>query len=446
MRYLRLLAQHTLNSQANDGVFQYRPEVVAAAAALVAVDELSVDEAQAVIYGHYQVMTGQSENNVSGSTAATEPASVETADRPTYGFERWRVVPVDSTIEQRWGQLHIEYVVFDERATVLRASMRATRLPPPTWRTIQNSPTSIAAWLPGSPDLPRFLEIANDTGTTSIAEFAGNRTADDPTWRGSFEAPPLPPETAWISLLGERVELNRTPTPTQSWAEPLPWQDPAHRHLWERVATRNDFHDQRAALEATIAALVACGRLKQDDPLFADARATVQVLTNAQVLGQPEPLQHTRQRVPSSGLMPPLSSRAPQAWRSLMSRWGRIDSPTGTVVVGAVTPIFDGIKAAVTAIRSGPQCFGIGVVIAPDLRIGLPYRSLDHRRHLTWWAVDDQENYSLAESGSWDSQGNRAVGRLLFWPGIDPRATWIDLMPTAEMARGVIRVPLPWAR
>jgi hypothetical protein len=83
-------------------------------------------------------------------------------------------------------------------------------------------------------------------------------------------------------------------------------------------------------------------------------------------------------------------------------------------------------------------------VIAPDVHIGLPYRSLDYRRHLTWWAVDDQGNYSLAEPGSWHGQGSHAVGDLLFWPGIDPEATWIDIMPTAETARGVIRVPLSW--
>ena len=415
--YLRLLAQHTLNPEANDGVFQYRPEVVAAAAALIAVNELSVDQARAVISSHYRQMAAvQAENNASGPTVAPGSASVETSYRTTHGIEGWRVVPVDSIIERRWGQLHIDYAVLDEQATVLHASMRPARLP------------------------PRVLEITDDTGTTSIAEFSGRRTADDPTWHGSFKAPPLPPETAWISVHGERVDLTRAPAPTRSWAEPLPPQDPVQRHVWERVATLNDFHDQEAALDPAIAALVASGRLQQDDPLAADARATVQLFATTRIQDQ-----HIRHRLQSSGLMTLLSSSTPQAWRSLTSRWGRADSPTGTIVVGAVTPIFDGIKAAVSAIGSYPQCFAIGVVIAPDARIGLPYRSLDHRRHLTWWAVDDQGNYSLAEPGSRDSQGSRAIGSLIFWPGIDPKATWIDIMPNAATARGVIRVPLPWA-
>lgn len=438
--YLQLLAQHTLNPEANDGVFQDRPEVVAAAAALIAVNELTVDQAQAVISSHYQMTAGQTENNSSGPTAAPGPASVETSYRPAYTLEGWRVVPVDSIIERRWGQLHIDYAVLDEQATVLHASMRAARLPPPDWRAVQKSSTSIAASLPGSPDLPRVLEITDDTATRSIAEFSGSRTADDPTWHGSFKAPPLAPETAWISVLGERVDLTRAPAPTQSWAEPLPPQDPVRRHVWERVATLNDFHDQEAALDAAIAALVASGRMQQDDPLATDARATVQLFATTRVQDQ-----HIRYRLPSSGPMTLLSSSAPQSWRSLISRWGRVDSPTGTIVVGAVTPIFDRIKAAVTAIRSRPEFFGIDVVIAPDVRIGLPYRSLDHRRHLTWWAVDDQGNYSLAEPGSWDSQGDRAIGSLRFCPGIDPKATWIDIVPNAETARGVIRVPLPWA-
>lgn len=383
---------------------------------------------------------GRAENNASSLTAAPGSASVETSRRPAYRMEAWRVVPVDSTIERRWGQLHIAYAVLDEQATVLHASMRAARLPPPDWRAVQNSSTNIAPSLPGSPDLPRVLEITDDSGTTSIAEFSGGRTADDPTWRGSFEAPPLPPETAWISVLGERIELTRALAPTHSWVEPLPLQDPTQRHVWERVATLNDFYDQEAALDAAIAALVASGRMQQDDPLSTDARAAVQLFAATRAQDQ-----HIRQPLPSSGLTTLLSSSSPQSWRSLISRWGRADSPTGTIVVGAVTPIFDGIKAGVSAIGSYPQCFAIGVVIAPDVHIGLPYRSLDHRRQLTWWAVDDQGNYSLAEPGSWHSQGSRAAGSLIFWPGIDPKATWIDIMPTAETARGVIRVRLPWA-
>jgi hypothetical protein len=60
---------------------------------------------------------------------------------------------------------------------------------------------------------------------------------------GEYEVrPPLAAGTAWIELLGERVELTARPAGIQTRVEPLPAQDPAVRHLWERVATLNDFH------------------------------------------------------------------------------------------------------------------------------------------------------------------------------------------------------------
>jgi hypothetical protein len=99
----------------------------------------------------------------------------------------------------------------------------------------------------------------------------------------------------------------------------------------------------------------------------------------------------------------------------------------------------------VTAIDSRPEFFSIGVEVVPGLRTGLPYRALDDLRHITWWAVDDRGNYSLAEQGSWSPGASRAQDSLGFWPGLDPRATWVDLMPTTTSARAVIRVPLPWA-
>jgi hypothetical protein len=113
--------------------------------------------------------------------------------------------------------------------------------------------------------------------------------------------------------------------------------------------------------------------------------------------------------------------------------------------VGKVSAPFDGVTVAVTAIDSRPEFFSGGVEVVPGLRTGLPYAVLDDLRHITWWAVDDRGNYSLAEQGSWSPGASRARGSLGFWPGLDPRAAWIDLMPTTTSARAVIRVPLPWA-
>ena len=136
----------------------------------------------------------------------------------------------------------------------------------------------------------------------------------------------------------------------------------------------------------------------------------------------------------------------PVLWRSLLARWGRADGPAASILVGKVSAPFDGVTVAVTAIDSRPKYFSIDVEVVPGLPTGLPYRALDDLRHLTWWAVDDQGNYSLAEQWSWSPGASRAHGSLEFWPGLDPRAAWVDLMPTTTSARAVIRVPLAGQR
>ena len=143
------------------------------------------------------------------------------------------------------------------------------------------------------------------------------RRRGEQAWHGTFRArPALAPDTAWISVLGERVDLTGEPPAIQSWAEQLEAGDPARHHLWERVATRNDFHDPRAALEAAIAALAAVGALRPDDPVAGDARLAAELM-------------HPGRR--------PKASR-PQRARSACRRRGDPCSPAGagrTVVPGA---------------------------------------------------------------------------------------------------------------
>jgi hypothetical protein len=277
-----------------------------------------------------------------------------------------------------------------------------------------------------------MLEIGDDRGSTSTARFEGGGRRGEQAWHGTFRAtPPLAPDAAWISVLGERVDLTGEPPAIQSWAEQVEAGDPARDHLWERVATRNDFHDPRAALEAAIGALAAVGALPADDPVVGDARLAAELM-------------HPGTR-PKRSLGAADAVSLPVPWRSLLTRWSRADAHAGSVLVGKVSAPFDGVQVAVTAINSRPEFFSVGVQVVPGLPTGLPYRALDDLRHITWWAVDDQGHYSLAEQGSWNPGASRAQGSLGFWPGLDPRAAWVDLMPTTASARAVIRVPLPWA-
>jgi hypothetical protein len=419
-RHLRLVAEQMLLERRGAGLFPVDARLVAAGAALVAVGALAPDAARAIADAYARALHRRDPARPS----PRDPAPPATADAGGAAQElgRWRAVPSGHVIARPWGRLVIGHVLLTEEATVLRVTVDPA------------SPgTSSCPAAPCSPGLPRPLEISDDHGTTSSAHFEGSLRRGEQAWHGTFRArPPLAPDTAWISVLGERVDLTGEAPAIQSWAERLEAGDPARHHLWERVATRNDFHDPRAALEAAIAALAAVGALQAGDPVVGDARLAAELMHPGSA--------------PEGILAAPDARSMPAPWRSLLARWGRTDGPAGSILVGKVSAPFDGVRVAVTAIDSRPEFFSIGVEVVPGLRTGLPYRALDDLRHITWWAVDDQGNYSLAEQGSWSPGASRAWGSLGFWPGLDPRAAWVDLMPTTTTARAVIRVPLVLGR
>ena len=413
-RHLRLVAEQMLLERPAASLFPVDARLVAAGAALVAVGALTPDAARAVADAYARALRRRDP----ARPPLRDPPAVADAGGAAPELGRWRAVPSGHVIARPWGRLVIDHVLLTDEATALRVTMESASPGIPSWPAA-----------PSSPGLPRTLEISDDQGTTSSARFEGSRRRGEQAWHGTFRArPPLAPHTAWISVLGDRVDLTAEPPPIQSWAEQLQTGDPARHHLWERVATRNDFHDPRVALEAAIAALDAVGALRADDPVVGGARlaaglihpgsAPDRILAAADALSMPAP------------------------WRSLLARWGRADGPAASILVGKVSAPFDGVTVAVTAIDSRPKYFSIDVEVVPGLPTGLPYRALDDLRHLTWWAVDDQGNYSLAEQWSWSPGASRAHGSLGFWPGLDPRAAWVDLMPTTTSARAVIRVPL----
>ena len=406
--YLRAVGERWEPDDYEPGVL-CNPVLAAAAAALVAVDAITLGRAQAII-GDYSPAPapGADRSHLIGVRAAQDAAS------PPPDIARLRVVPCDRVIDQPWGRLTICYVVFTDQATSLRVTLRPD----------ESQPASLIAFLPQA----RRVSITDARGATAVAEFSGGFRHGELDWHGQYEArPPLAADTPWIELLGEQVQLTAEPVGMQAWAEPLPAQDRAVRHLWERVATLNDFHNPRLALEATIAALTAAGAIPADDSVAGAARAVLAVLRPGGV---------------SPGGVP---GDLPGPWRSLLARWGRTGGPVATIPVGAITPSFDGVTAAVIALESSNEHFTISVELVPEVRTGLPYRDLPDWQHLTWWAADNLGNCYLGEQGSWDPRGGRCRGIIGFWPALDARASSIDLMPTATTARAVIRLPLPRA-
>ena len=404
--YLRLVGERWV-PDGKDGP-PWNPVLAATGAALVTVGAMTNSAARAVIDEYYQALASAEGHRYLMSSQAARPVAAV----PDIG--QLRVVPCERVIDQRWGRLTIHFVAFTDHATTLRATLQPEQG--------HDDPCGLP---PAEAEQPR---ITDDHGTTATAEFSGESRHGDPTWRGQYQVRPLlAADAAWIELFGERVELTGTPAGIEVQAEPMPAQDPAMRHLWERTATLNDFHDPHLALDATIAALVAAGALHADDPVIADAQAVLAVLRppNASPAEWPGDL--------------------PEPWRSLLARWGRTGGAVGMVTVGAVTPPFDGVTAAVVALESHDEHFGIKVELVPGVRTGLPYCDLPGQQHLTWWAADDLGNHYLGEQGSWYAGDDRCGGAIGFWPALDPRAHRIDLMPTTATARAVIRVPLPWA-
>ena len=405
--YLRAVGERWEPDGHEPGVL-CNPVLAAAAAALLAVDAITLGRAQAIIDDYSPAPAPAADrSHLMGAAAAQDAAS------PPPDIARPRVVPCDWVIDQPWGRLTIRYVVFTDQATSLRVTLRPDE-------SQARQPHRLAAQV-------RRVGIADARGTRAVAEFSGGFRRGDLDWHGGYEArPPLAADTPWIELLGEQVQLTAEPASSWTWAEPLPVQDPAMRHLWERVATLNDFHNPHLALEATIAALAAAEAIPADDSVAGAARAVLAVL-------RPDGV--SRGGVPGD---------LPRPWHSLLARWGQTGGPVATIPVGAITPSFDSVTAAVIALESRDEHFGISVELVPQVRTGLPYRDLSGQQHLTWWAADNLGNYYLGEQGSWDPRGGRCQGAIGFWPALDARASSIDLMPTVTTARAVIRVPLPW--
>jgi hypothetical protein len=112
--------------------------------------------------------------------------------------------------------------------------------------------------------------------------------------------------------------------------------------------------------------------------------------------------------------------------------------------VSAVTPPIDGVSVALTTLESAPDGWMITAEVTPDVVAHMAFAQAARHRGLAWWARDDRGNHYLGESRSWSGGGDLGAGEIAFWPTLDPQATELVVMPTAETKRAVIRLPLVW--
>ncbi len=266
--------------------------------------------------------------------------------------------------------------------------------------------------------------IVDDRGHRLTVQPGSGGGSDD-QWDGKLELRgTLAPDSAWLEVDGTRIELDPRTAECEVRIEPLEDDDVVERFLWRRLAVGNMPFGQTSDLEPAIEALLAAGALDGASHLVRDVRA---------VAGRmPDHPRHPHG--PRSG-----GGRGlPEPWRSLLRRVGRSDGPTRTLVVGALTPQFDGVQLAVHSITSDAQGFEVEFEVAPNVLQPSALGELP----VAWRARDDRGNHHLGSPSGWGGDDAHAEGTMRFWPALDPRAQRLDLLADADAHRAIVAVSL----
>ena len=262
-----------------------------------------------------------------------------------------------------------------------------------------------------------LLTIGSDSGSGNETEWEGKLTVSGQ----------IGPDLSWLEIEGTRVAVDHQITPHEVRVEPLPEKNPVYRWLWRRLAVAEHFHHRDVRLDAAIAALITAGALPADDPELAEIQAV-----DAQLPAHPHHPHH-----PPGGASN--LRNLPEPWRSLLRRRGKDDGPTMTLLVGAITPLFDGIQAGVHSVSSDSSGFEIEFEISPGLV--LVNTALDELP-ICWWARDDRDNHYLGSPSGWGSSDESASGTMRYWPALDPRARRLELVVSADTRRAIFAVSL----
>ena len=412
--YLRLAGERGILGEGGE---QHGPEgtrLAAAARALVAVGAVDLDLAQTIVDEYGMAMALRSGGHYHRGMRPRH--HVGGHGRRTAVIKPRRIVPCFREIQQPSGTLQIRSVTLDDDGTSVAIRFVADRQRP--------RPRALGGHGAFGGGGPPQKTLTDDRGRTETADFSGGWS--DHEWHGRFSTTaPLARDTAWIEIDGERIELSDQLLAAEVSVELLPEQDPAFGHLWACVASGEEFHDPD--MEPAIEALVASGSVAAHDPQVDDVRAVAVELSNVYSMRG-----HGRRR------------RLPEPWRSLIAGRGRTNGPTGIALANAVTPEFDGITVAVMSIDSSSEQFEAVVEVVPDYTHAMPFDADVDPMRLVWWAADDRGNHYLGRSGQWSSDGESGRGDIVFTPPLDPRATRLDVIPTARTSRAVIRIPLLW--
>lgn len=422
--YLRLVGEEMLIDPRQQEHAPWGSTLTQSARALVAVEAISPSEAETVI-ADYSVAQALRDEHWPHRGLAMRHAS-HPGQGQVHALPSPRVVPCDAVIENAQGTTRIRHVVLAQEATTIAVTWRPDPSLTPSRRHRRAMMFMTGPGGRGGPPMPR---VVDDQGTSARTHFSGGGHEEE--WRGQLRTDrPLSPDTAWIEIDGRRIDLTDKPRRFEVAIEPLPEQTTAYRYLWQRVAVPDRFHTSPGMLEPAIDALVAAGALDPGDPVLAEVRAVLEAMAH-------HPGMHT------SGAHG--ARQLPQPWRSLLSRAGQQDGPEETIAIGAVTPVFDGFTVALFSLESQPDGFTVEVQTSPGVEHHGPFPAGVQPRQLAWWAADDRANHYLGQMGRWSGGGDHSEGDISFWPALHPKARRLDVMPTGETQRAILKLPLPWA-
>ena len=337
--------------------------------------------------------------------------------RPRSGrLARRRVAVLDREIEFEGGQLALRDVAITPNAAAIRFR----------WRRDRTQTSGRGVVLIGMHSFPwgqRAPVIIDDRGNRP-AVISGGGGGDDEHWDGTLELRrPFAQDTAWLEVEGARIMLDPRTADYEIAIEPLAEQTPLERLLWRRLAVGQHPFGRDADLEPAITALLAAGAVDPDSTMLRDLRAVAAALPDHP--GHPYRTGTRRRRT------------LPEPWRSLLQRLGKDDGPMRSVVVGAVTPEFDGVQVAAHAVSSDRTSFEVQFEVAPNV-LNMTISELP----LAWWARDDLGNSYLGSPSSWGGAVDHAEGTLSFWPALHPDAIRLELIPTADRHQAIISISM----
>jgi hypothetical protein len=374
----------------------------ARARALIAVGLLSMDTARSIvdIYGRARALRGFDDDR--GHAMPQLPANSLTPPR---------VSTCRRTFEQPWGSVRVNFVSSNAQQTKISVTIAGSPI---------GSPRSHRHYQPGG--LPTII-ITDDRGKRHSTNFSGGGSDDELTGHLSV-TPGLRPDTAWIKLFGEKIDLTASPSDVSVTVESLPTdlslEALAANYLVRLVESGTRWHDGSDEVSVAITTFVECGVLTSGADVIAQALAGEQLLRGGSVQ----------------------SAVPPERWRSVLSRRGRNDGPIGARVVGVTTPVFDDIRVAVLELRSSESTFEIEFEAGGKL--GGPRRSSLGQRMFATSAVDDRHNRYLGHFQHFGTGSDGMYGVIEFAAPLDPQASVLELQIAAETAQALIRIPVTW--